>query len=528
MTDNLLPPNLIPNEVEWSVIDGTGVGQSPTTLATRTATAYGNRVLGCRMTFRDLSDRDRAQIMAMIQRGRADRYWLTDVSTPTAGSVAAPELLSNGTFANGTTGWTDGGGTGITLTATDKILRSTRNSNSSNTILPTAAATVIQYAAYLFRAFLIAGRGPLGFDLRIGSTSGGTDYAQSSGVQTTAGLSSLAAVPRSTTAWAGVGDYADGKIARDYTSIPFLSFARIGMADNGLNALLQSDALDNAAWSKTGCSVSANAGTAPDATSTADNIIEDSSTGNHVISQSAVRASAAEDLCAYGYFRRAGAGNRDITLRVDDGGGNGGSCTFDLALGVAGAASSSGTGSNARAFIVAVGDSTYFCTTIARCPASTTMRTLAYMDNGGISYTGNGTAGLRSWGLGCARTSVPTRGAHTTTTALASGATQQGSGIYIKGLTAGISGFLKLGDLVEINGELKRTTASLDSDAAGLGYLQVEPQMRTPTVDNAPVIFQRPMGKFMLANERTDWSSKPGALAKNRSDFMLEFVEAFS
>jgi hypothetical protein len=81
---------------------------------------------------------------------------------------------------------------------------------------------------------------------------------------------------------------------------------------------------------------------------------------------------------------------------------------------------------------------------------------------------------------------------------------------------------LRSGDWFEINGELKQCTTSLDSDAAGLGYLQFTPGIATSPADNDPVIINCPMGRFMLGAD-PDITENFGAY----TDVSLDLVEVY-
>jgi hypothetical protein len=223
----------------------------------------------------------------------------------------------------------------------------------------------------------------------------------------------------------------------DWLDTPFTSLSRCALVDNGPNALLYSDQIDNAAWTKANVTITANGATAPDGTTTADAIVENSATSQHYVQQSVARASAAEDICAYGYFKR-GAGARNIRLIAGDSSlSNYGQAYFDLGAGTVSAGSINGSATNPRAFIRAAGDGWYFCSVVVRLPTSTGLTNYADLTDGTTTgYTGDGTSSVYAWRMGAARSGLPTRGALTTATALASGTTQTGSGLYLKGLPA--------------------------------------------------------------------------------------------
>jgi hypothetical protein len=108
--------------------------------------------------------------------------------------------------------------------------------------------------------------------------------------------------------------------------------------------------------------------------------------------------------------------------------------------------------------------------------------------------------------------------------ALVNGASQTGSRLIIDGLPTSTNGLARAGDWFEINGELKRLTADLNSDSSGNGYLIFEPTLRVSPADNAPVIFRSPMGRFLVAEESTSWGTRPGII----SDIELSLVEDIS
>lgn len=105
--------------------------------------------------------------------------------------------------------------------------------------------------------------------------------------------------------------------------------------------------------------------------------------------------------------------------------------------------------------------------------------------------------------------------------ALVAGGSQTGGALNIDGLPTSTAGLARAGDWVEINGELKRLTADLNSDASGAGYIMFEPTLRTAPADNSPVVFRNPMGRFLIADDELGWSTRPGTL----SDLTISLVE---
>ena len=67
----------------------------------------------------------------------------------------------------------------------------------------------------------------------------------------------------------------------------------------GTNLVTYSEQFDNAAWSKTGATVTANTTTAPDGTATADTFTLDSSTGSHTLTSPATSVAAGVNIVSY-------------------------------------------------------------------------------------------------------------------------------------------------------------------------------------------------------------------------------------
>lgn len=519
MTEIVIPPDIVPSEESIDLIDdatavfrpifGSGLVQRVQQAAPRFRVTQ---------KWRGLRAEDLARMSAVCSalQGRFNTL-RARVGNAYRGSFPATELLTNNDFSNGTTGWTTG--SEYSVSVHDQVARCVRTAItiSQPVLTPSSAATVTQYAVYAARAMLVAGRGSFGnVGLYFGSTSAGTDYGPGSSFDTDFGLYTVAGAAIATTAYPTPVDLASsGLVAGDYMDIPFISLARCALVDNSPNANIYSDQLDNAAWTKTRCSVTANATTAPDGTSTADALVEDSSASTtHLIAPASqpTRTSAATDLCIVGYFKR-GSGTRDIQMRVGSDASNYGHVIFDLGAGTAGSTTSTGTASNARAFIVSNGNGWYFCALVVRVAASATLYSQWNLCSGGTNtYSGNGTSSVYCWRLGSAVSGVPFAPMQTTSTGDSDGTAQTGTGLRVKGLPASTNGLLLPGDWFEVNGELKRATASLNSDASGFGYLQFEPPLVYSPSDNEPIIVNTPLGRFILA-DNPKWTNQYGVYA---------------
>lgn len=519
--DVLIPPDIPIAEIEWRILDNTAVSSSPLNGVTTTFMRPGTR-WGARLSFRDLKDRDRARLLAILAavRGRSGRIYFTSAADPArTGGSSFPELFANADFSNGVTGWVT---QNCTLAVRDRVMRVTVARVTTSPPAMSQNPTVTPYTPLVVRS-LLGARNRTGLNVGIYANGAASVSLDAQGLKTVSWVSLTTSA--GSTYPVDYDNNGDVTITGDWIDTPFVSLSRCAFVDNGPNALLYSDQIDNAVWNKTRTSITANAAVAPDGTSTADAIVEDTSVStSHFITQGASRASVVEDLCAYGYFKR-GSGTRDIQMFVIADGSSNGYCSFNLGAGTAGTSGVNGSATNVRTFIRDAGNGWYYCAVVARFPATTSLTFELDMFNAGTgSYTGDGTSSIYAWRVGAARSSLPTRGALTTGTALASGTNQTGSGLYLKGLPASTQNIRAAGDMVEIilptGSQLVRLTAALDSDAAGLGYLQFENPVRVSPADNAAVIFNQPMMRGILT-EGPSWPTRPGLF----SDFDLDLIE---
>jgi hypothetical protein len=173
----------------------------------------------------------------------------------------------------------------------------------------------------------------------------------------------------------------DGTGGRDLTILP-------------ANLLTYSEQFDNAAWTKSRATISADAIAAPDGRTTADKFVEDGTASQtHQMSRGvsvtsgtpitlSVYAKAAERSRLSTAFTNAGAFS---TVQR---------ATFDLSTGIA--SSTQGTPTVA---IEALSGGYYRCSITATPTSTATATSILYLDNGSTAvYTGDGSSGLYLWG----------------------------------------------------------------------------------------------------------------------------------
>jgi len=498
----IIPPSVKPvSPLELAPADDQTVSFQPRfARGTTQRQTWGDPIWSAQVRFESLSGADRALLKAAVAgaRGGASNILMTP-GIPLRGSFPATEVYTNSDFRNGTTGWSVPSDN--TLSVSDGVARAIHNGTKSTGYIEIyQSVTLTQYAPYCARVFYDTSNWPITTNV-IGQYMDGNNYAANvSGMNTYANVNVSSG---SQSVFPLVAQDSTGVVAGQRIDMPYVSLARCILADAGPNALIQSTALeDTGAWGRSQISNITSGGTAPDGTATARSIIENGSAGSHYIAQSVAVAAAAADFTFSVYLKVGTRGFGYIQL-VEATGGTAAYSYLNLSSGSWDSEATGANWSNLRKHINDYGNGWYrFSITARKTNGATTISVLvgiASAANTG-SYTGDGASYIQAWGASLAQSGVPARYVATTATATA-GTSQTGSSIYVKGLPVSTSGLLLAGDFVEINGELMQVTASLDSDAAGLGVLQIHRRPTTAIADNIPIIVNNPFGTFRLASD---------------------------
>ena len=158
------------------------------------------------------------------------------------------------------------------------------------------------------------------------------------------------------------------------------------------NNHIQTEAFDNAAWTKNAVTVAANAAAAPDGAVSADRIIATSSSGAHYVQQS-IGVVALNGLHTESFFAKRDTGERYLRLQFGTGFTNS-FADFDLDTGNVIATS------NCTARVDARAGGWYRCSITASATSAATSFVQVYTNRStnGAAYAGNGTAGILLWG----------------------------------------------------------------------------------------------------------------------------------
>lgn len=190
-------------------------------------------------------------------------------------------------------------------------------------------------------------------------------------------------------------------------STPAVYYDGVTTAMAEQNLILQSQTFDVSPWTVANTSVTANATTAPDGTTTADRIFEDSANSAHAIYQALGTTSG---LCTFSVYAKADTRSwLNINAYVAGVRNN----WFDLTNGVTGTVASGCT-----ATITSVGNGWYRCTVTTTGGSPTYFECWLATGNNVTTYAGDGTSGLYLWGAQFEARSAATAYTATTTQAI--------------------------------------------------------------------------------------------------------------
>ena len=177
------------------------------------------------------------------------------------------------------------------------------------------------------------------------------------------------------------------------------------------NRFLRSQEFDNATWSKTGCAVTPNTTTAPDGTTTAETLTENTASTSHVIQQSVTMATG---LSTYAIFAKRLSGTRFLQFRPAGIGFGKFYASYDFTTEQASVGGSEAVGAR----MVKMTDGWYRLTVVANCASAPTGIQL-YMVNSHAeaqTYTADGSGSFAIWGAVAANGSDLTGGPYVPTT----------------------------------------------------------------------------------------------------------------
>ena len=165
------------------------------------------------------------------------------------------------------------------------------------------------------------------------------------------------------------------------------------------NLITQSQQLDNAAWTKTRVTVTANYAAAPDGTTTADRVLETTDNGVHEIKQACSKPAGVTILTAA--VRLKADGRTEAYLMLDDGTAtNRAQIRANLSTGAVPFTDNTGTYALLGSSVTSLGSGWYLLRITVSVPTgagSITQTVRLY--NAGTSYVGDTALGVQAWGM---------------------------------------------------------------------------------------------------------------------------------
>jgi hypothetical protein len=267
----------------------------------------------------------------------------------------------------------------------------------------------------------------------------------------------------------------------------------------GTNLLTYSKSFDNAAWVKQQATVTANATTAPDGTTTADKLIATAVTNVHQMYPNSASVSSGS-VYTYSIYAKAAELNR-CELQFNSGAGSFGTsvaAAFRLDTGVVASVSS---GSSAA--IEAVGGDWYRCSlTTPAASVTGSIVALVQLANTAESFLGDGTSGMFFWG------------AQLEASAAASAYEPAG-------------GSVKAGDWIGLGSgvgtsQLVKATATVQASEAGLLTVPFEPPARIAFSSGGAVTWDKPPAYFK--QQSNEWAGR-GITSQVFAGYGLDLLE---
>jgi hypothetical protein len=177
------------------------------------------------------------------------------------------------------------------------------------------------------------------------------------------------------------------------------------------NVFLYSQEMDNAYWTKINSTVTANAGTAPDGTVTADRITEDNTSGQRYCRRTSITVASSQSY-NFSAFVKPDANRTGISLYLYNGSSEGTIVDFNLTTGSFNQ-TSVGTVTEMNATIEEYPEGWYRLSITCKCNTAGTAVSGAFYfssdpNNGNASYAGDNTSGVLLWGMQMEVLNAPT------------------------------------------------------------------------------------------------------------------------
>ena len=161
------------------------------------------------------------------------------------------------------------------------------------------------------------------------------------------------------------------------------------------NLVTYSEQFDNAVWTKTNSTITANTIVAPDGTLTGDKLVENTANSTH---QLATAATSSATSATFSFYAKPAERSEIIVQCYTSPANTGGTVQFNLLSKTVVSQTVISTGTVSGASITDVGDGWVRCVVSVTGTSSTNLVGVIYLVSGTNTYTGNGYSGIYIWG----------------------------------------------------------------------------------------------------------------------------------
>lgn len=278
-----------------------------------------------------------------------------------------------------------------------------------------------------------------------------------------------------------------------------------GVAAARRNLLTYTEQFSNAAWVKTRSSIAIDSVVAPDGTTTADTLIEDTSASTHLLTRTLTFTAGVTYTYSI-YVKAQSARNIRLDFPTTPFGGTSAGF-FDATTGAVTSVN------GVTATTTSVGNGWYRFTITKTATAGGSGTIFAYLITGAttVSYTGDGVSGVYIWGAQVEESSSASayQGVVDTLGPLVNGASQTGNVLNIDGCSPNVTGWFAPGDYIQLGSgsatQLYKVLTNVDTNNSGQASVDIWPNLRSSPADNSAVIFTNAKGKFRLKDNVTQW-----------------------
>ena len=279
-----------------------------------------------------------------------------------------------------------------------------------------------------------------------------------------------------------------------------------GSATELRNLAAYTEQFDNAYWNKNNSTITADSVVAPNGTTTADTLVENTATNLHRLVK-VFNFVAGNTYTLSIYVKEQSARNVAVIFPATQFGGVAGVGIFDTTTG----AVLSSTGG-----VVATSESVgngWFRVSITKAAtvSSSGNYELRLSDGTSTSYLGDGVSGAYIWGAQLEVGSTPTayQGVVASYGPFVNGGSQTGDTLVIDGCSPNVTGFLLPGDYIQIGSasttQLYKVLTQVNTDGSGGATLDIWPNLRSSPADNAAIVVANTKGRFRLRENVQQW-----------------------